>query len=276
MAVEIVSEEIVELITAANVGARVHHGTTSEILATVGILATIQFVHDHFPNGVGSGGTVLEITVALVRHAEVHGVRPQGNVLQWSSDGRIVEESLLFHHGELIVASHTEIRGTKTHDRVVGDIGVLVNDQSGSSHLLSPIINTGLGPEGLVVIVSDGMSSDLVTLVPHVLDGSVVGVLVGHEEGGLNVAIIGVLSLAVEDLLVKVDIVVIDGIVKSDHHHLRDILTIGTSGTDIAKLTRHLLTISRAEAIGELADGGIARRSSVRVRIHIWERNKTS
>jgi len=47
--VKIVIEEVVELITGQDVAARVHHGTTGQILVVLGILATVQLVHHHFP-----------------------------------------------------------------------------------------------------------------------------------------------------------------------------------------------------------------------------------
>ena len=38
-------------------------------------------------------------------HAEVHGVWPKWGVCEWCGDCGIVQESLFFHHGELIVSA---------------------------------------------------------------------------------------------------------------------------------------------------------------------------
>jgi len=47
---------------------------------------------------------------------------------------------------------------------------------------------------------------------------------VGHEEGGLDVATVGILALTVEHVLVQIDVVVIDSVIEGDHHHLRNLL----------------------------------------------------
>lgn len=52
--VEIVIEEIVELVTGQNVAAGVHHGAAGQVLVVLRVLATIQLVHHHFPDGVRS------------------------------------------------------------------------------------------------------------------------------------------------------------------------------------------------------------------------------
>lgn len=74
------------------------------------------------------------------------------------------------------------------------------------------------------------MDRDLVSLAVELADGRVVGVLVRYEESGLNITAIGV-SAAREDEIVQVDVVVIDGIVKSDHNHLGNILRVDISGS---------------------------------------------
>lgn len=84
--VEVVGEEVVELVSAENVGAGVDHGASGEVLIDSRVLTTIELVHDHLPNGVGSGRALLQITVATVGHAEVHRVGPEGRVLQGGSD----------------------------------------------------------------------------------------------------------------------------------------------------------------------------------------------
>lgn len=207
--------------------------------------------------------------MASVGHTEVHGVGPKRGVLEGSSDGGIIKESLLFHHGKLVVTTNSKVRGSQTNNRVIGDVGELVNDQSGSSHFLGPVIYRGLSPEGLDVIVGDGVSGDFVTKIVNVLNSRVVGVLVGNKEGRLDITTIGILPLPVEDLVVQVNVVVVDGVIEGDHDHLRNILAAGSSGSDIAKFSRNLGTILRAEAVGQLTDGSITRRSSVGIGFNV-------
>lgn len=58
------------------------------------------------------------------------------------------------------------------------------------------------------------------SLTMQLLDGGVVGVLVGHEEGGLDGAAVGV-DAAIEHHLVEIVVVVVDGVIKGDRNHLR-------------------------------------------------------
>ena len=52
MAVEVVVEEVVELVTGQDVAARVDHRAAGQVLVVLGILAAVQLVHHHLPNGV--------------------------------------------------------------------------------------------------------------------------------------------------------------------------------------------------------------------------------
>ena len=76
-----------------------------------------------------TSGAVLKVAVTPMGHLEVHCVRPKWRVPQRSCDGRIIEEGLLLHHGELTVASNPEVGSTKPNHRVVSDVGKLVDDQ---------------------------------------------------------------------------------------------------------------------------------------------------
>lgn len=91
--------------------------------------------------------------MAAVGHAEVHGVRPQRWVGEGSSDSGVVEEGLLLHHGELVVATNPQIGGSNTDHRVIGQVGILFDDDSHTSHFLGPVINGGIAPELFVVVV---------------------------------------------------------------------------------------------------------------------------
>jgi len=80
-----------------------------------------------------------------------------------------------------------------------------------------------------------------VSLTVHLLDGRVVGVLMRDKEGGLDRTSIGVVATILEDLLVDINVVVIDSVIKRDSDHLGY-----TAGLE---LTGDLGTIVRAETI---------------------------
>merc|ERR550517_80919 len=265
MTVEVMSEEIVELVSTQNVGAGIHHCTSCEVLVDCGVLPPIKLIHHHLPDCMGTGGTVLKVTVTPMWHSEVHCVGPKRRVPQRSSDGRIIEEGLLLHHRELTVATNPQVRSTESNDRVVCDVGELVNDQPCARHLSCPVVGGCICPVTFVILVSDGVGSDLVTHPVHVLNCRVVCVLVGDEEGGLNVTSIGVPPSS-EDLIIEVDVVVVDGVVKSDCNHLRDPLAVIVIRAEVAW---HLRAILGAEAVRQLADLLVTRRRAVRIAVNI-------
>lgn len=78
---------------------------------------------------------------------------------------------------------------------------------------------------------------------------------------GLYVASVRVLALAIEDFLIKIDVVVINGIVESNRNHHWDVLGRQISG--------HGCAILRAEAIRKNANGGIAGRRPVWIVVNI-------
>lgn len=88
-----------------------------------------------------------------VGHAEVHGVRPERRVGQWRGDGRVVQESLFLHHGELVVAAHPQIGRPQADHAVVDQVGVLFRDYAHAGHLFGPVLHGGVAPELLVVVV---------------------------------------------------------------------------------------------------------------------------
>lgn len=155
MAIEVVVEEVVELVSGQDVGARVNHGTSSEVLVEVGVLPTIKLVHHHLPDGVASGRAALQVAVTTVGHPEVQGVGPERRVVQGSGDGAVVEEGLLLHHGELVVATDTQVGGAHSDHGVVGQVGVLLDDDAHASHFLGPVVNGGVAPELLVIVVAE-------------------------------------------------------------------------------------------------------------------------
>jgi hypothetical protein len=69
----------------------------------------------------------------------------------------------------------------------------------------------------------DGVDSNLVTLAVRLLYRRVVGVLVRDEKAGLDVAAVGILSVAIKYVLVQLDIIVVDGIIECDSDHLGNV-----------------------------------------------------
>ena len=70
------------------------------------------------------------------------------------------------------------------------------------------------------------------------------------KVGGLDVAAVGVLPLPVEDLIVQVNVVIVDGVIKSDGDHLGNLVRVDASG--------HPGAVGRAEAVGQLALAEVA------------------
>lgn len=68
------------------------------------------------------------------------------------------------------------------------------------------------------------------TSAMNVLDGGIVGVFMAHEESRLHIATIWVLTLAVEDIGVKLNVVIVDRIIESDCDHLWHIFGWQVSG----------------------------------------------
>merc|ERR550534_1223206 len=263
--VEVMRKEIVELVSTQDVGAGIHHSAASNILVNRGVLPPIKLIHHHLPDCMGTGGAVLKVTVAPMWHLEVHGVGPKRRVPQRSSDGRIVKEGLLLHHRELTVTTNPQVRSTESNYRVVCDVGELVNDQPCARHLSCPVVGGCICPVTLVILVSDRVGSDLVTHPVHVLNCRVVCVLVGDEEGGIYVAAIGVPPSS-EDLIIEVDVVVVDGVVKSDCNHLRDPLAVVVIWAEVAG---HLRAILGAEAVRQLANLLVTGRRAVGIVVNI-------
>lgn len=109
----------------------------------------------------------------------------------------------------------------------------------------------------------DGVHGDFVSLAVRLGNGRVVGVLVRDEISRLDVTPVRVLALAVEDLLVQVDVVVVDGIVERDGDHHRDVLRGQVPGNGG--------TVLGAEAIGQHAHGGIAGWRAVGIALDVCE-----
>lgn len=155
MAIKVVVEEVVKLISRQDVGTRVHHSAPRQVLVKLRVFPAIQLIHHHLPHGMASGGAVLEVSVAAVWHAEVHGVRPQWWVREGRCDSGVVEEGLFLHHGELVVTTHAQVRRSDPHHAVVGKVGEFLDDDPRTCHFLGPVVDCGVTPELLVVIVPE-------------------------------------------------------------------------------------------------------------------------
>lgn len=83
----------------------------------------------------------------------------------------------------------------------------------------------------------------------------------GDEEGRFDIATVGVLALAAENLLVQLDVVVVDGVVERDGDHLGHVFGRQVSGDGGAVLG--------AEAVREDAHGRVAGGSPIRVVVDI-------
>ena len=147
-------------------------------------------------------------------------------------------------------------------DGAVTDVGEPLDDQPGAGHLRQPVVVAALAPVVGVVLVGDGEHADLVSLPVQLLHRGVVGVSVRHEEGALDGAAVGVDGLAVEDLLVEVDVVGVDGAVEGDGDHLGDLVRVDVAGDPGA--------VRRAEAVGQLARGSVALGGAVGVLTHTY------
>lgn len=99
------------------------------------------------------------------------------------------------------------------------------------------------------------MNGDFVSFPVRLLNGGVVGVLVRDKERRLDVAAVGVLPLAAEDLLVQFDVVVVDGVVEGDGDHLGHVFGRQVSG--------YRRAVFGAETVGQHAHVGIAGRGAV-------------
>lgn len=93
------------------------------------------------------------------------------------------------------------------------------------------------------------------------LGGAVVGVFVRDEKRALYGTPIGVLSLTIENLFIKIDVVDVDGVVEADHDHLRHLGRVqftrnsSTIGATVAVWQSTLLRIARWSPVRILIDG---------------------
>ena len=94
VAVEVVPQEAAKLLRGEDVGARGDQVATGQALIKVRVVPTVKLVDDHLPDRVAPGGAVLGISVALVGHAVVQSVGPDGNTTKRSSDRGVIDKEL--------------------------------------------------------------------------------------------------------------------------------------------------------------------------------------
>lgn len=230
MTVEVVSQQASELFRSLNVGTRGDQVTTGQTFVEIGVVSAIQFVDDHFPNGVASGGASLCVTVAFVGHAVVQGVGPDGNTAKWSGDGGIVNEELIGHHFELLVAADAQVGSTNANDGTVGDVGEPLDDQTITGHFGQPVVVGTLGPVFRVVPVGNGKDTNFMASAVKLLNSGIIGVFVRNVEGSFEATAIGILPFAIENLLEKVNVIRVDGTVEGNGDHLWNLSRVNVAG----------------------------------------------
>jgi len=257
VALKVVPQHPGKLVRVKDVGAGGDKLATGQGLVGKRVVSSVKLVDHHFPDGVRPGGAVLGVAVTLVRHPVVKGVGPDGDAAKGGSDGGVVDKVLVGHHLKLLVSTHAKVGGSDSNHRSVGDIGETLDDQARSCHLSQPVIVAALGPIVRVVLVGDREDGKLMAFPVQFLDRRVVGVLVRHEEGSLDLAAVGVLHLPAEDVLVQVDVVRVDGAVEGDGDHLGDL-----GGVNVA---RNSCPVRGAEAVRKLALGEVTVWGPIRV-----------
>lgn len=260
VSVEVMSEQTSKLLAGLNVRTGVDHVTTWQGLVEGGIVSAIQLVHHHLPDWMRPRRAIAAVAVALMGHPEVQRVRPDWHASQRCGDGGVVHKELIGHHLELFVTTDSEVRGPHADDRAIGDVGETLDDQPGAGHLRQPVVVRSLAPILRILLVRQREYRDLMAASMKILHRRIIGVLVRDEECTADLTAVRILALPIEDLLIKIDVVHVDGAVKSDRDHLRNLL-----GIDVAGYTS---TIGRTVAIRQNALRGIAIRSAVRIGLH--------
>jgi len=229
MSVKVVLQHPGKLIRIDNVGAGGHQMTSRKGLVECWVISSVKLVDDHLPDGMRSGWTFASVAVTFVGHSEVEGVGPLGHAGQGGSDGGVVGEELIGHHLELLVASHAEEGGSDSGDGAVSDVGEPLDDQTSSGHLSQPVVVASFAPVVGVIFVGHGEDGDLVTFPVKFLNSGIVGVSVGHEECSFDGATVGVDGLFIEEFLVQINIVRVNGPIESNCDHLRYLVWINIS-----------------------------------------------
>ena len=202
MPVEVVTKKACELFSSLDVGTGVHHVAARQGFVKGGIITTIQFIHHHFPHGMASTWTVVSVTITLVRHTEIQSVWPDGYTAKRCCDGCIIDEKLISHHFELLIATHSQVWRSHADDRAVSDVGKALDDEPGSCHLGQPVVVGAASPVVGFILVRQREHSNFMSAPVQVLYCRVVRVLVRHEKCASNLTSIWILSQSIEDFLI--------------------------------------------------------------------------
>merc|ERR1719384_2053993 len=92
------------------------------------------------------------------------------------------------------------------------------------------------------------------------LNSRIVGILVRYVECSFQTTTIRILSLAIKQSCIKIDIISVDGTVKGDGNHLRNLCGIYVS--------RNSCTIGRAETVWQLTLAEITVWCPVWIRVY--------
>lgn len=78
VSLEVVFQEVSELGSFPDVRTRINKVTPRKALVEEWVITSVQLIHDHLPDGMRPGRTVLGISMALVWHSEIHCIWPKG------------------------------------------------------------------------------------------------------------------------------------------------------------------------------------------------------
>ena len=193
----------------------------------VGIVMSLEVLHDHVVNSLGRGGVTAGVRhgtspflqviphdqrefpdtrVGLVRAGRdhtvvgqlvVHRVGEGGRLVVVDGHGGVVGEVCLVQHGEHVVASNGEEGSSDASHILQFDPSKASQDLPLSGHFLHPLL---LG-ELLAEAVRDGVGGDLVAVRVEGLDQGVVRPLVTDVERGGDGTTVGVLPARVKNVL---------------------------------------------------------------------------
>ena len=195
---KVVLQHVPELDPVEDVGTRGDHVTTRQGLIKIWVIPPVELIDDHLPDRMGPRRAVLSIAVALMRHAVVEGVRPDGDTAERRGDGCVIDKELVGHHLKLLVASDTEVGCPDSDHGSISDVCKAFNNQPRPGHLCQPVIVRSLGPVISIIFIRDGKHPDLVTFSMELLNRGVVGVLVRNVKCSFKRTPVRILSLPIK------------------------------------------------------------------------------
>lgn len=174
MVLQVVVQEPDKLFLFHDVGTLIDVVTTGELFIKKNVITPIQFVQGDFPDPERLGGTFLVGSEALVGHAEIEGIGPDGHTAPRGTQRRVVEESPFDHHLELLVATHTSIGYAHAKNIIRSDVSKFFNDNSCTVELGVVPISAHVGPIEWFLLVCDRVNGDFVSSAVKFLHARVV------------------------------------------------------------------------------------------------------